>query len=241
MKYEDKLNKVLEKLAEERKLTRKGYKTKVNFKKRTFNKIEIKDVYRILLKLQDDEKIINITSSLTPIDIAYPDLLNDSIADPRDYDLVESITVEVGQEFDKWIKTRKRIDFAMNNLLRDTVNEKPTKNKKNNYFIYQIKYGADQKIILNNLFELSKPNFDSENANVFELLYNNPNKKYTVKEIETSLGENLTKNLSKIIENLGFTRDLKKVFFQVSKTSVIFYNPISKKRLDSLDMKNIKL
>lgn len=95
MTYEDKLNKVLEKLAEERKLTRKGYKTKVNFKKRTFNKIEIKDVYRILLKLQDDEKILRITSSLTPIDIAYPDLLNDSIVDPRDYDLVESITVEV--------------------------------------------------------------------------------------------------------------------------------------------------
>jgi mRNA-degrading endonuclease RelE of RelBE toxin-antitoxin system len=240
MTYEEKLDKILFKLTEERKLTRKGHKTKVKFNDRSFTKIEVSDIYRILLKLQDDEKALTIVESLTPIDHVYPDYPNNSIAHPNDYDLVNVVVVELDDKFDKWLMHKKKIEQAINSVFSNTAID-DIKNKPKSKSIYQIKYGADQRIILNNLFELSKPNFDSENANVFDFLYNNPNKKYTLQEIESSLDQKLTKNLSKIVENLGFTKDLKKVFFQVSKTSIIFHNPISQKRMNNLDFKIIKL
>lgn len=106
--------------------------------------------------------------------------------------------------------------------------------------VYSITYTASREILLNNAFQLAKPNFNSENDLFFQFIYDNPNKKLPLSEIETQTGK-LTKNIHKIIENLGFKGDLRKVFFDASQTEVCFRNPITKADLDKLGIKQIKL
>lgn len=240
MTYEEKLEKVLYKLTEERKLTRKGRKTKVEFDDKSFTKVRIRDICKILLKLQDDEEALTIVEALTPLEKTHPDIFENPQKTDDDYENVDIIIVELDEKFDKWMGKRKKVEQLVKNLFGDGTAKK-VKSRSSSNSIYKITYGADQRIIINDLFELSRPNFDSENANVFELLYGNPGKKYTIKEIESEINQELTKSLSKIVENLGFSKDLKKAFFQVSKTSIILHNPVFQKRLDSLDIKVIKL
>jgi hypothetical protein len=101
MTYEEKLEKVIFKLKEERKITRKGHKTRVVFNDRSFSRVRIDDVCKILLQLQDDEKILKIIDALQPIEtVPTEQIINPSNND--DYEGVEVITVELGEEFDGW-------------------------------------------------------------------------------------------------------------------------------------------
>lgn len=68
MNYEEKLAKIVFKLAENRKLTRKNRKTKVTFDDRSFTKVRIENICKILLQLQDDEKILTILDAFQPLD-----------------------------------------------------------------------------------------------------------------------------------------------------------------------------
>jgi len=112
--------------------------------------------------------------------------------------------------------------------------------KPQNEIIYKIKYTAAREILLNN-FLLSKINFNSENDNVFGYIYRNPNKIINIKELEKSIGGTITKNLHKIIENLGFKREFKKAFFNISKNDIFFRNPLKQKELDDLGISRLKL
>jgi hypothetical protein len=101
MLYEEKLAKVVFKLKEERKITRKGHKTKVRFDDRSFSRVRINDTCKILLQLQDDEKVLKIIDALQPIEtVKTEQIIKPSNED--DYEFVEEITVEYGIEFDKW-------------------------------------------------------------------------------------------------------------------------------------------
>jgi len=100
---------------------------------------------------------------------------------------------------------------------------------------------TNREIILNNLFLIAKPDFDSENEQVFFYLYRNPNTLIKRGEVMENLNTTLTKDFGKIIENLNFKKDLRKAFFDVSRDSIKFYNPVSKERLDELGIKNIAI
>lgn len=106
--------------------------------------------------------------------------------------------------------------------------------------IYQIKYTLAREIILNN-FLLSKVNFNSENDNIFGYIYKNPNKKINIEELKKPAGGKLTKDLHKIVENLGFKGELKKAFFNISKNDIFFRNPLTQKDLDDLGISRLKL
>lgn len=106
--------------------------------------------------------------------------------------------------------------------------------------IYEIKYANSREIILNG-FLLSRLNFDSENHIVFEYVYKNPNREISTDEIEENLqGRELSKTLPKIVENWGFTGQLKKVFFDVSKSKIKFRNPISNKELMDFNIERLR-
>lgn len=105
--------------------------------------------------------------------------------------------------------------------------------------IYKITFTTAREILLNG-FQIAKPDFDSENEVVFSFLFKHPNKRHTLKDIETATGRKLTKTLHKVIENLGFTGDIKKVFIDVNKDSVCLRNPITQDDLDKLGIKQIK-
>lgn len=98
-----------------------------------------------------------------------------------------------------------------------------------------------REIILNDFFIISKPDFNSENEQVFDYLYKNPNLKITKGELTEDLKTTLTKDFGKIVENLKFKKDLRKAFFDISQDSIKFYNPVSKERLEALGIKNISI
>ena len=93
---------------------------------------------------------------------------------------------------------------------------------------YKIEYTFGGEVVLNGKI-LSKTNFDGENDRVFQYIYDNANKKITLKELEKANGGKLRKSLHKIVENLGFNANQKKLFFNISKTCLVFRNPIAKK------------
>lgn len=102
MTYDEKLEKVIFKLKEERDLTRKGHKTKVVFTDGNFTKIRIREICKILLQLQDDEGVVKILDALQPIEtVPTEQIIN--LSDDDDYEGVEEITAEVGREFDNWL------------------------------------------------------------------------------------------------------------------------------------------
>ncbi len=98
-----------------------------------------------------------------------------------------------------------------------------------------------REILLNDLFLISKPDFDSENEQVFYYLYKNPNKTIGRGEIMEDLKTSLTKDFHKIVENLKFKKDLRKAFFDISQDSIKFFNPVSKERLQELGIKTIPI
>ncbi len=111
---------------------------------------------------------------------------------------------------------------------------------KENLPVYEIKYTEAAEIILNN-FLFSKLDYDGENHLVFEYVFRNPNREITREEIEESLRDtDITKPLPKIVDNWGFTGDIRKVFFQVSKQSIKFRNPIHQKDLDALHLSRLR-
>jgi hypothetical protein len=70
--------------------------------------------------------------------------------------------------------------------------------------------------------KLATPRLGSQNYQVFEVLCANPGHIFTVAELRQKTGLRALKSLHKIPENLKFTGDLKKLFFEVSKDSIRF-------------------
>lgn len=107
--------------------------------------------------------------------------------------------------------------------------------------VYKLRYSEKTREILINNFLLAKPDFDRENERVFTYVYRNPNKRISVKEIERHYNTKLVKSLHKILENLGFTGEFKKAFFDVSSKSIRFRNPVTKEDLEELGIRYLKL
>ncbi len=96
-----------------------------------------------------------------------------------------------------------------------------------------------REVLLNDIIILSKPNFNSTNDLVFKYLFNNPNITITRNKLEQNATKgNITKRLYEIIKDLGFKKELAKIFFSVSKNEIIFRNPITKQ--DLVDLENPK-
>jgi len=111
---------------------------------------------------------------------------------------------------------------------------------QNPHAIYEVKFTAAREILING-FLLTRLDFDSENDNVFKYLYEHPNQTISAAELEKQLGGTpLRKSLHKIVENLGFVREIKRVFFDISKDSIRFRNPITDKELEALGITRLR-
>jgi len=111
--------------------------------------------------------------------------------------------------------------------------------EQNVTIVYEVKYTPAREILING-FLLAKLDFARENDNVFDYLYKNPNKTVSISELEKQLGEPLRKLPSKIVENLGFAGELKKVFFDISKSSIRFRKQITRSQLQELGIAWLK-
>jgi len=105
----------------------------------------------------------------------------------------------------------------------------------------EIVYTSAHEVILNKRFLLSKPTLNGENDLVMSYLYKNSNRPIGIDELEEKGRIKPTKSLGKIVENLGFTKDLARAFFVVSADSIYFKNPVTKVMLDELELRFIKI
>jgi hypothetical protein len=100
----------------------------------------------------------------------------------------------------------------------------------------------NRELILNNIILLANPDFNSENDIVCEELFKNIGKVLTRKDLEKALKQPLKKDLNKIAEQLGFKKDIRKVFLSVSKTSICLKKTsVSKEDLSNLNIKYLRL
>jgi len=120
------------------------------------------------------------------------------------------------------IKLPKAYERVGTNQNEKVISDKPPDSPTYNYMVTY-----ESRDILLNGKSIARPNFDGENDLVFNYLISNPNKKFTRKQIEEEIKIKLKKTLHKIVENLGFKGDLRKLFFNVSGSSIQFNNPIS--------------
>lgn len=109
----------------------------------------------------------------------------------------------------------------------------PPENPLNKYFIGV----RGRQVLINNTFVLSNTHFNSENNNFIDYVISNADKKLTKAEIEKGIGQQkLKKTLHQIISDLGFRGEIRKLFFDVSKTAVCFRNNVSENQLESLSV-----
>lgn len=134
---------------------------------------------------------------------------------------------------------KKLLFFAVLNTLIDelSINKEilDLKSEKKDYAndrVYKISYNEFTSEISCNGKTLSRPHFDSINGKFFQFVYANPNRDINISEMKLDYA----KDPHKIVEQLKFKGDIKKAFFRVSKTTVLFRNPISLKSSDTLNL-----
>ncbi len=117
-------------------------------------------------------------------------------------------------------------------LAPEAVKSRATRPGSDTDAVYEVTLTDTGEILINE-FLLSRPNFDSENQNIFEYVFDRPNQTILLEELRQALdGELPKKSLPKIVDNWGFTRELKKLFFRVSAQSIYFRNPVRQKDLE---------
>lgn len=99
----------------------------------------------------------------------------------------------------------------------------------------------NRQIVLNGIFLLSKPDFGKENEMVFSFLFEHPNVAYQRDQISKAIGEEICKSFHKIVENLGFSPDLRKCFFEIGKDKIMFRNPVGLDDVKKMGMDYIRL
>jgi hypothetical protein len=182
-------------------------------------------VHTFMNKLHGDLNVIRIISLGTPFSGF---MVAGQYSDPNKHYHI----FELKDGFDSYYK-QTIAEFANNPIAKNHGAEVAAAGLK-------IKYSEhSREILLNDFFLISKPDFDSENEQVFHYLYKHPNRPVERGEIMENLKISITKDFDKIIENLKFKKDLRKAFFEISKDSIKFYNPVSKERLQDLGIKNI--
>lgn len=107
--------------------------------------------------------------------------------------------------------------------------------------VYEVKYSEQTREILINGFLLKKLRSFSDNDATFAYLYKNPNKDKSSEDIKNATKMESVKDLNKFLDDIGFTGELRRVFFKVSKSRIQFNNPITKEYLEEIGIERLKL
>ncbi len=123
-----------------------------------------------------------------------------------------------------------------------TIRQEIAKKELQDELLYKITYSDHSREIKLNGITIARPDFESENDRFFNYLYNNPNRSVTKTEIEKAIQQTLKKSSSDILKDLGFTNNIRKIFFPgVTKMKVKFNNPISKEYAYENELPDINL
>jgi hypothetical protein len=134
-------------------------------------------------------------------------------------DIHNCIIFEKGENFGKLLKKLHEI-IVLTAALEDS-------SKNNDYIIYELEYNdwSREIHVINKTsgkrYFIKRPHYESESKIIFEYLFNHPeeniNKKVFEEEVKRELNKTLITSLDKIGTELGFTRELKKLFLTTSK------------------------
>jgi hypothetical protein len=203
--------------------------------------VDLKYVKGALHKLADELELIEIVSEA---DVSHKDFVNSADAGDmqkfyydKEYEFVIKINNrEFGRYFNGYLEYHK-------GMINYNIEESPIakSDNSNNSESVVIEY-KNRELILNHIILLANPDFSSENDIVCEELFKNVGKVLTRKDLEEVLKQPLKKDLNKIAEQLGFKKDIRKVFLSVSKTSICLKTTsLSKEDLDNLNIKYLRL
>ncbi len=156
------------------------------------------------------------------------------------YTIRATLNVDNFIKFDSQIKKFIQKQSTRKENISDSQKMSPSPKASNNQILYKISFPLSKEIKLNNKV-LAKPQYDSENFKVFSYLMENPNKTIKKSKIQESIGKSIGKDFHKIIENLGFKKDLRKIFFIVSKDTIFFRNPVTKVEFDKFGIPRLKI
>ena len=180
--------------------------------------LSFEDYVSILKKLQNDYKVIKIDSLAE----YKPSIMTHS--DPYNFKN-DVTTIRVLDNFDEFYNkytgktpTPVFIPVSSPSLSIQEVNE--------NQKLLRITFTKKREILMNDIFFLSKPESFGENEDFFAYLYNHQNEELKIEDIEKEINRKFEKPISKILENLGFKKELRDVFFAYGKGKIFFKNPV---------------
>lgn len=222
MNFEEKRSLIISAINKSRDFAEEGFPIPLSIDLYGLSKIPVQEIAHILNKLEKEDKVIKV------FELPYSLLqANKKLARMMESDLYKrSFKIYKCKNFDDWFKKQPSMEI---------------KEFNDSSIIYEISYREDVGVVINEFFQLSNPDFNNENRAVIEYLIKHPNKMVTIKEIQNNEDILIGKPIYKILENLGFTNDLRKIFFKKAKGFIFFRNPVYKKDLDDLGIDVIRL
>lgn len=186
------------------------------------NNVDYSEISLALRKLEKDYQVIKIKQLAT-----CNSFDNYSLNEDKDYNFV----VEILPSFKKFYDNFKKKDNPNNDSSEDSLDQD----------ILSLEY-TNRQVKLNKIILLAKPDFNTENDIVCKELFDNVGKTLTRKELEAVLKQPLKKDLNKIAEQLGFNKDIRKIFLAVSKNDIrLKKTSISKEDLNNLGFDSVRL
>jgi hypothetical protein len=191
----------------------------------------------ILIFITQDKKALADSDFWTDSLIPLQPVLLSIYKDPKDFNisqwqlftlgLEEDLPVELVRPDHCWGLFRATDDGAQ---IQGRKVQSPDEN------VLWITYSdATREVWLNDCYGhnrvLSKPYFNSMNENVFGWLQKNIQKRITRGDLSEHGIDLKNKTLHKVVDELGFKGRLKKLFFDVSKTDILFRNSVTRKEL----------
>lgn len=108
---------------------------------------------------------------------------------------------------------------------------------------YWLNYTKNREVVLNSKYIINIMQFGRASDGWFRYIYEHPNEDIALEKIRKETNEGVSGGFNKFLDNIGFTGQLRKLFFESGKTLIKFYNPITKKDLNErvcLDLKQLK-
>lgn len=189
------------------------------------------ELLNALIKFQDDAKILIITRRPGRI----------YTTSEEDYDALDCYCVKLLPGYPEFFRNAVAEHDRRNAAVKSAEKSetKPTVQRRGLWISFS---ENTREIVLNDYFLLSRPHFGGENEMVFSYLFKNQGKRISLKELEREATKMpLKKRIHEILKDLGFKGELAKAFFSISKTGVIFQNPVTPEQMKDLEITKLRI
>lgn len=185
--------------------------------KNQLSKFDFEELSLILHQLVEGGAL----EKVTPFNSSYMNIMGQRVYD-------QHFQIVVGPTFDKWIEKNQ---IPIHKLMKREKNPEE--------IAYEVEFTDGGEILINGIL-FRKPQIDSKNFEVFEFVYQNPNRPISYREVREKTG--LDVDFNKLVNSLGFKGNLRKAFFNfAAKNTIEFVNPVRQQRLEKIGISRLKL